>query len=204
MLSGRWPAGPTGWINLLAHACWNFAIPAYFVLGPVIAAHALGGASAWGAISASWGVGAIGAGVFVLRVRLRRPLVVGNLLLTTAALPMLALAFSRSVVLIAVAAALSGFGLVALNALWSSAMQVLIPDKVRSRVDSYDRLVSLVIMPVGYAVAGPLSSAIGFAPTLAGAAAIAAVPCALVVLVPGIRGVRRTPAGEIIGPAAPD
>jgi MFS family permease len=193
---------PWYWINLLAHACWNFAIPAYFVLGPVIAARALGGASAWGAISASWGVGAIAAGVFVLRVKPRRPLVVGNLLLTTAALPMLALAFSRSVVLIAVAAALSGFGLVALNALWSSAMQVLIPDKVRSRVDSYDWLVSLVIMPVGFAIVGPLSASAGFAPTLVAAAAVASVPCALVVLVPGIRGVRRTPAGEIVGPGA--
>ena len=43
---------PWYWINLIAHACWNFAIPAYFVLGPVIAARSLGGASAWGAITA--------------------------------------------------------------------------------------------------------------------------------------------------------
>ena len=128
------------------------------MLGPVIAARSLGGAAAWGVISASFGVGAVGAGLFVLRVKPRRPLVVGNLLLTTGALPLLALALSRSVPLIAVANALCGFGLITLNALWSSTMQVLIPDKVRSRVDSYDWLVSLVIMPVGFAVAGPLSS----------------------------------------------
>jgi hypothetical protein len=193
---------PWYWINLLAHACWNFAIPALFVLGPVIAARSLGGASAYGVISASFGVGAIAAGLFVLRVKPRRPLVVGNLLLTTGALPLLALAFSRSVPLIAAANVACGFGLVALNALWSSTMQVLIPDKVRSRVDSYDWLVSLVIMPVGYAVVGPLSSSVGFAPTLVAAAIVVSVPCALVVLVPGIRGVQRTPDGEIIGPAA--
>jgi MFS family permease len=192
---------PWYWINLLAHACWNFAIPALFVLGPVIAARSLGGASAYGVISAAFGVGAIAAGLFVLRVKPRRPLVVGNLLLTTGALPLLALAFSRSVPLIAAANVLNGFGLVSLNALWSSTMQTLIPDKVRSRVDSYDWLVSLVIMPVGYAVAGPLSSSIGFAPTLVGAAIVISVPCALVVLVPGIRGVRRTASGEIVGSA---
>jgi MFS family permease len=185
----------------MAHACWNFAIPALFVLGPVIAARSLGGAAAYGLISASFGIGAVAAGLFVLRVKPRRPLVVGNLLLTLGALPLLALAFSRSVPLICAANALNGFGLVTLNALWSSTMQVLIPDKVRSRVDSYDWLVSLVIMPVGYAVAGPLSSSIGFAPTLVAAAVVVAVPCALVVLVPGIRGVRRTPSGEILGPS---
>jgi MFS family permease len=189
---------PWYWINLLAHACWNFAIPAYFVLGPVIAARVLGGASAWGAISASWGAGAVAGGVLVLRIRPRRPLVVGNLLSTTAALPLLALAFTRSTWLIAVTSALSGLGLVALNSLWVSTMQVLIPDKVRSRVDSYDWLVSLVIMPVGYAVVGPLSASAGFVPTLVSAAAIAALPSALVVLVPGIRGVRRTPDGQIL------
>jgi MFS family permease len=192
---------PWYWINLLAHACWNFAIPALLVLGPVISARSLGGATAYGLISASFGVGAVVAGIFVLRVKPRRPLVVGNLLLTLGALPMLALAFTRSVPLICVANAINGFGLIALNALWSSTMQVLIPDKVRSRVDSYDWLVSLVIMPVGYAVAGPLASSIGFTATLVGAAIVIAVPCALVVLVPGVRFVHRNAAGEIVGPA---
>jgi hypothetical protein len=73
---------------------------------------------------------------------------------------------------------------------------------VRARVNSYDWFVSLVISPVGYLVAGPLSSSLGFTATLAGAAALGAIPCALVVLVPGVRGVRRSPAGEIAGPGS--
>jgi MFS family permease len=192
---------PWYWINLLAHACANFALPAFSVLGPVIAARSLGGAPAWGAISASWGVGAVAGGVVALRVSLRRPLVVVDLLATFMALPMLALAFSRSVALIAVAEAVFGFGMVVSNSVLASTMQELIPDKVRARVDSYDWLVSLVIMPVGYVIAGPLASAIGNSSTLAAAAAIDAIPCALVVLVPGIWGVHRTAAGEIVDPA---
>jgi hypothetical protein len=74
----------------------------------------------------------------------------------------------------------------------------------RSRVDSYDWPVSLVIMPVGFAVVGPLSASAGFSATLVAAALVAAVPCALAVLIPGIRGVRRTPDGEIVGPSATD
>ena len=46
---------PWYWINLLAHACGNFVIPALFVIGPVIAARSLGGATAWGVLSARLG-----------------------------------------------------------------------------------------------------------------------------------------------------
>jgi MFS family permease len=88
---------PWYWINLLAHACGNFVVPALFVLGPVIAARSLGGAPAWGALSAAWGAGAVAGGIVGLRVKPRRPLVAADLLMAGIALPLLALALSRSV-----------------------------------------------------------------------------------------------------------
>jgi hypothetical protein len=84
------------------------------------------------------------------------------------------------------------------NSVWFTAMQVLIPDNVRARVGAYDWFVSLVIMPVGWVVTGSLSSSIGFTPTLVSAAALGSIPCVLVALVPRVRGVHRTPAGEIV------
>jgi hypothetical protein len=77
-------------------------------------------------------------------------------------------------------------------------MQGLIPDQVRARVGAYDWFVSLVIMPVGWLVMGPLSSSIGFTPTLVAAAALGSVPCVVVALAPRVRAVHRTPAGEIV------
>jgi MFS family permease len=189
---------PWYWVNLLAHACCNFVVPALFVLGPVIAARSLGGALAWGALSASWGAGAVAGGIVGLRVKPRRPLVATDLLMAGLALPLLALAFSRSVVLIAAAQALFGFTMIMGNSIWFTAMQVLIPDKVRARVAAYDWFVSLVIMPVGWLVMGPLSSSIGFTPTLVAAAALGSIPCMLVALLPQVRGVHRTSAGEIV------
>jgi MFS family permease len=191
---------PWYWITLVAHACGNFTLPAFFVLGPVIAARSLGGASAWGFISAAWGVGAIAGGLVALRVKPRRPLVVATLLTTLIALPPLALAFSHSAALIAAALVVFAFEVVWSNSMFSSTIQALIPDQVRSRVDSYDMLISIVIMPVGYLVAGPLSSSVGFTTTLVGAAIVGGVPAALTALVPGNRAVRRTQAGEIVGP----
>ncbi|HVB43679.1 MAG TPA: MFS transporter [Streptosporangiaceae bacterium] len=191
------------WVNLIAHALWNFAIPAYYVLGPVIAARMLGGASAWGAISASWAAGAVAGGLIALRVRPRRPLVVGNLALVLGALPLLALARPLGTWQIAIAAAFGCAGMIFLNTAWAAAMQQLIPEQVRSRVDSYDWLISLVVMPAGFAAVGPLAAWAGTASTLVGAALVLAVPCALVVLVPGIRAVRRTADGVIVDRMAP-
>ncbi len=48
---------PWYWITLIAHACGNFAVPAFFVLGPVIAARSLGGAVRLGRLSAGGGRG---------------------------------------------------------------------------------------------------------------------------------------------------
>ena len=192
---------PWYWITLCAHACGNFTLPAFFVLGPVIAARSLGGASAWGFISAGFGVGAIAGGLVALRVKPRRPLVVATLLTTLIALPPLALAFSDSVALITVALVVFAFEVVWSNSIFNSTIQALIPDQVRSRVDSYDMLISVVIMPVGYLVVGPLSSSIGFTTTLVAAAVLGGVPAALTALVPGNRAVHRTAAGQIVGPA---
>ncbi len=191
---------PWYWVNLLAHACCNFVVPALFVLGPVIAARSLGGASAWGFISAGFGVGAIAGGLIALRVKPRRPLVVATLLTTLIALPPLTLALTHSVALIVAALVVFAFEVVWSNSMFTATIQALIPDQVRSRVDSYDMLISIVIMPVGYVVAGPLASSVGITTTLVGAAIIGAVPAALTALVPGNRAVRRTPDGGIVGP----
>lgn len=191
---------PWYWLNLIAHALWNFAIPAYYVLGPVIAAARLGGASAWGAISASWAAGAVAGGLIALRVRPRRPLVAGNLALVLGVLPLLALAGSLSTWEIGVAAAFGSAGMIFLNTAWAATMQELIPDQVRSRVDSYDWLISLVVMPAGFAIVGPIAARAGDAVTLVGAAAVLAVPSALVALLPAIRAVRRNAEGGIVDP----
>jgi hypothetical protein len=189
---------PWYWVNLLAHACGNFVVPALFVIGPVIAARSLGGAPAWGALSAAWGAGAVAGGLVGLRFTPRRPLVVADLLMAGICLPLLALAFSRSVLLIGAAEAVFGFTMIMGNSVWLTATQELIPDAVRARVGAYDWFVSLAIMPVGWLVMGPLSSSIGFTPTLVAAAALGGIPCVLVTLVPRVRAVRRTPAGGIV------
>lgn len=185
-------------INLLVHGIWNFAIAFFLVLGPVQMVRGHGGAAAWSTVSACIAVGVIGGGLFALRLRPSRPMVVGNLVITTAALPLLALAFGAPVAAIAVGAAVCFGSVSLLNEVWNAAVQQIYPAEVLSRINSFDWLISLCAMPAGYAVAGPLSSEFGIRACLVAAAALATIPCAAVCLLPGVRGVRRGADGIVV------
>jgi MFS family permease len=184
--------------NLVSHALWNFAIAAFFVLGPIVAKQHLGGASAWGLIAASLGAGSVVGGLVALRVRPRRPLVVANLALTLSALQILALAPPLSTVAIMCACVLGFAGLTFLNEVWFATVGQIIPADVLARANSFDWLLSLVAMPAGFAIWGPVADHVGIPPTLVAAAIILALPSFLIVLHPAVRSVRRTPEGLIV------
>jgi MFS family permease len=185
-------------LNLGAHALWNFAFAAFLVLGPIVAKEKLGGASAWGLISASLGAGAVLGGLIALRVTPRRPLVVANLALVPAAFQLLALAVPLPTAGIMAFCVVGWIGLTFLNEVWFATVPQLIPADVLARATSFDWLLSIVAMPIGFAISGPLADHIGVQATLIGAAAIMGAPCVLIVLVPGVRRVKRTPAGTIV------
>jgi MFS family permease len=188
-------------LNLGAHASWNFGFAAFLVLGPIVAKQHLGGASAWGLIGAALGAGAVLGGLVALRVKPGRPLLVANLALTPAALQLLALAVPLPTAAIMAFCVVGWAGLTFLNEVWFATVPQLIPAEVLARATSFDWLISIVAMPVGFAVSGPVADHIGIQPTLVAAAAIMAVPCFLIVLVPGVRSVRRTPDGLIVAGA---
>jgi MFS family permease len=185
-------------MNLGAHALWNFAIAAFFVLGPIVAKNKLGGPSAWGLIAASMGVGAIVGGLTALRVTPRRPLVVANLALVLTAPQLLALAVPLPTAAIMAACVVGWAGLTFLNEVWFATVPQLIPADVLARANSFDWLLSIIAMPIGFAVSGPVADHIGIPTTLVAAAAIMATACSLVVLVPGVRHVKRTADGRIV------
>jgi MFS family permease len=189
---------PWYWMNLCAHAIWAFAMAAFYVLGPVVAARQLGGASAWGLISACLGIGAVVGGIVTLRLMPARPLIAANLALTPAALPLLALAVPLPAIIIGLTGVVAFAGLTFLNEVWDAVMQQLIPAAVLSRVTSYDILISSMAMPVGYVVAGPAADHVGIPTTLVAAAIILAAPSFAIVFLPGVRNVRRTPQGVIV------
>jgi MFS family permease len=185
-------------LNLGAHALWNVGFAAFLVLGPIVAKQHLGGASAWGFIGAAMGVGAVLGGLIALRIKPSRPLVLANLAGIPAAFQLIALAVPLPTIAIMAICVVGWGGLTLLNEVWFATVPQLMPAEVLARATSFDWLLSIIAMPVGFAVSGPLADHIGIQPTLLAAAAVMAVPVALIVLVPGVRSVRRTPEGLIV------
>lgn len=179
------------WSSLVAFSLSNLAVATFFVLGPVVFEAELGGASDWGLAMAISGVGGLLGSVVALRLRPRRPLVWAFVVWTATALPPMALVRPLPAAAVGVAAATSFAGVTLGNAIWEATLQEHVPRDVLSRVSSYDWLVSLVFMPVGFALAGPAAEVLGTETTLWAAAALAGGAHLAVLALPSVRALRR-------------
>lgn len=171
-------------------AVTNMAAAPFIILGPVVAQDHLGGAAAWGLILTGGGIGGLIGGVLALRVRPKRPLLVGFAISGATSLPALALIGPLPVLLIAASSMASLTAIQLSNTWWFTMLQQHVPEHARSRVSSYDWLVSLVFQPLGFLLAGPLAGAIGLTATLLGAAALGLLGNYGVLLVRSVREVR--------------
>ena len=192
------------WAIVIQWSFVNALFASVFVLGPLIAKQSLGGATSWGAILAADGAGAIVGGLVMLRVHPQRPLLVANLSSLLYALPLFFLATRSSVVVIALSAFVSGAFMAVFMVQWTTTMQREIPAHVLSRVSAYDWFGSLVFVPLGMALAGPVASMIGITTTLVGCGVLMVILNLATLLVPSvIRLTAPVERGErTIGPAA--
>ncbi len=192
-LAGGWREVVTRrWIlaAICAFAITNLASSPFFILGAVIADEKLGGATAWGIILTGSGIGGLMGGLLALRWRPRQPLFIGFLISSAMSLPLLALVGPLPTLLSPAASLVSVCALQLSNTWWFTMLQQHVPEHARSRVSSYDWLVSLVFQPLGYLLAGPLAGEFGLPATLIGAAALALLANFGVLLVREVREVR--------------
>jgi hypothetical protein len=113
----------------------------------------------------------------------------GALLLYAAGVPL-------AIVIPALAFAGAGVGL--FDVWWLTALAERIPADKLSRVTSYDWMVSLALLPIGYLLAGPLAQQLGAVEVLVGGSALALLATALGLLPRETRMLPRT------GPDPPD
>jgi MFS family permease len=181
------------WSSLIAHATWNGVAAVLLTLGPAIAVNRLGGEAVWVAILQAGAIGLLAGSLLAGRLRLKRPVLVANLGLATYALPLVALAVTAPapVVIGAYGLAMAALGL--LGPVWETVVQTQVPAHALARVESYDWLLSLAAMPLGYALA-PLAAAAWSdrAPLLIAAVAVA-VACLGTLASPGVRRIALTP-----------
>jgi MFS family permease len=186
------------WVIVVEFSVVNVLIFATtFVLGPVIALQSLGGAPAWGLILAVEGAGAVLGGVVMLQWNPRRPLFVATISPILWVWPMLALAFRAPLALIAIGGFLAGVGIAVFGTLWTTTMQREIPTHLLSRLSAYDWFGSLVFLPIGMAIVGPIAKLCGITTTIVGAAVLLIAFILATLFVPSVSQMRAPePAAE--------
>lgn len=178
--------------GLAAVAVYHVVVlPSVFVLGPVLAEREWGGAASWSVVVAAFGVGAIVGDVCAYRLKIARPMALAAAALAVASCQAIIIGSGASLVVIAVLEAVTGVAVSLFFVLWETALQTHVPEHALSRVSSYDHLLSSGLMPVGLALAGPVSESLGVRPTLY-AMTVIAVPATLALLC--VPAVRRLPA----------
>jgi MFS family permease len=166
------------------------------VLGPVVAEEELGGARDWGLIVAAQALGMVAGGLLGLRFQPRRMLLVATLAILLMPGVLVTLGFPLALPLIVGAAFLAGIGIEMFGILWDTTMQQQIPGEMLSRLYSYDMVGSIALMPIGYAVAGPVAELLGVQTTLWAAAGVAVAATVPVLLVRDVQRLERKPALE--------
>lgn len=169
------------------------------VLGPVVARQHLGGAAAWGAITAAEACGFIAGGLVSLRFSPRRPMLFCVLAGAVMACAPLSLALVLPLPAVCAATFVLGTATEIMMVLWMVALARMIPPGKLARVSSYDALGSMMAMPLGALAVGPAASAVGVRGTQLGAAGLI-VAVSLLCLIPrDIRGLRSR---DLVSPAA--
>ncbi|MFF8408676.1 MFS transporter [Streptomyces omiyaensis] len=209
-----WRRLATGWHEFRSRSwLWGvislWAVYGLFVFGPSLPLGAAllteqHGATGYGWIASADGLGTIIGGLLGMRVRPRRPLVAGVCAMFFFALNPLAPALGWNFALTAVTGAVAGCGFAFWGVMWATSVQSHIPLAVLSRVSAYDIAGSIMVIPLGRALAGPTAESFGADRVLLFSSAVSFLLLAAMLCVPAIRGLRRLdrPAGDAQGAAA--
>ncbi len=188
--------------SLAAFAFVNLAFPAFFVLGPAIVQQGLGGAPDWGVTVALFSLGALVGAAVALRWRPRRPLIATFSLLLILPASLLVLGASPPLAVLAGGAFVASAATTLADTIWHTTLQQEVPREHLSRVSSFDWTISLIIFPLGAALAGPLAESLGFQSALLVLALVSGIPPALVLLAPSVRSIGRGKAAVATEPLA--
>lgn len=145
------------------------------------------GDAALGLIISAFGVGNVLGGFLAIRFRPRHPLRTGTFGLAMFLLLPFGTGLGAPAAVLGLFFLVGGAGMAFWGVMFHTSVQTHVPLEVLGRVHAFDAAGSLVMKPVGQAVSGPVSLAIGVTPVLFVATGMGVVACTLLLLVPAIR-----------------
>jgi MFS family permease len=182
--------------GLLAMGAYHvFVLPAVFVLGPVLAERELNGASSWAVIVTAFGVGSVAGNVVALRAPVRRPILLAASALVLASTQAAIIGSGLGTAGIAALEALAGVAVALFFTFWDLSVQEQVEPGTVARVSSYDFAVSMGLMPLGLALAGPAADALGLHATLVAMSAVGVLSALAWLRTPAVRDLRRPQPG---------
>ena len=161
------------------------------VLGPLNFSDPVSGPRQWSYNLAGLSVGMLVGGVWALKIKIDRPLLLAMVLVAISAIWDFALAFNFSLPISVLASVFSGLSVEIFLVTWNTSLQSHIPEASYSRVSSYDTLGSYGIAPLGIIVAGPLAMHFGVDRILFATGAITLIASIASLLVPSVRNLRN-------------
>jgi len=171
------------------------------VMTPLLVRDVLGGGAAmFGALTAAYGVGTIGASVLIAQATIRRPGVVMFAFELLAGAAVLAMGVVPTLPVAVAGMAVMGLSLSCSTVIWQSMLQRRVPEHMLGRVSSLDLLGNSLINPVAPLVAAALVVAVGPAATFVVAGAYALTLATIGFVASPVRRLRDDPA---LGAAAP-
>lgn len=154
-----------------------------------------GGAGAYAIVLAAFGIGGAVGSIVVASLKLpRRYLTVMNLLWGAGCIPLLFIGFTDQLWVMAVVVFITGFGFSSATVIWGTLLQRRVPPELLGRVSSLDFFVSLALMPISMALAGPVGVAIGIPITFVVAGVVPTLLAVAAILI------ARMPKDEIENP----
>jgi MFS family permease len=131
------------------------------VLGPLNFSDPETGPKLWSYNLAALTIGMLIGGIWVLKVKFKKPLFVAMILIAISSIWDFSLALDLPLIFALIAGVFSGISLEVFMVTWNTSLQSHVPNESYSRVSSYDTLGSYGIAPLGIVVAGPLAMHFG-------------------------------------------
>ena len=158
------------------------------------------GSRGYGLVASAFGAGTILGGLLGLRLRPRRPLLLGGTAMYAFALYPAAPGLGWPLPAIMAAQAVAGTGFALWGVMWSTSLQTKIPPTALSRVSAYDIAGSITVIPIGRALAGPVADQVGESRMLVISSVLAVLAIAVLIAIPEVRNLTADRPGSTPAP----
>ena len=161
------------------------------VLGPLNFSDPETGPKLWSYNLAALSIGMLIGGIWILKVKIERPLFLAMVLIALSSLWDFSLALDLPLIFTLLAGIFSGISLEVFIVTWNTSLQSHVPEESYSRVSSYDTLGSFGIAPLGIVIAGPLAMHFGVNTILFATGLITLIAALLSLLVGSVRNLKN-------------